>query len=372
MVDDFLVARNPEPGSTLPFLIRLPLGPSGIVLKAREAWPRTAKVYCHRAEWPDDAEIVERTAVRSCVRRGAAIDLVLERGRENRSQFVLTHVKGREAIFWQTARTAKQARPQGRPPTARAGGRESLDIVVDSHERYAWKFSTLPVTLSKAALAAGDYGVLADGVLVASVERKSLADLVSTLTGGKMRYLLAALAALPHAAVVVEDRYSKVFSLTQVRPLVVAEGLAECQARFPSVPIFFAETRALAEQWTFRFLAASLDEFEQEGDAAARVEALPSVDLAYADPPVDLAVGKRHRGVLNPSSARAGRPAARDRDEPGAAAPRDDQLAEKPSPADIRAWAVAAGLPVADRGRLRPEIVTAYWAAQGMDAPRRA
>ena len=58
MVDDFLVARNPEPGSTLPFLIRLPLGPSGIVLKAREAWPRTAKVYCHRAEWPDDAEIV--------------------------------------------------------------------------------------------------------------------------------------------------------------------------------------------------------------------------------------------------------------------------------------------------------------------------
>ena len=109
-----------------------------------------------RAAGLDDAEIVERTAVRSCVRRGAAIDLVLERGRENRSQFVLTHVKGREAIFWQTARTAKQARPQGRPPTARAGGRESLDIVVDSHERYAWKFSTLPVTLSKAALAAGD------------------------------------------------------------------------------------------------------------------------------------------------------------------------------------------------------------------------
>lgn len=344
MVDDFLVARNPEPGSTLPFLIRLPLGPSGIVLKAREAWPRTAKVYCHRAEWPDDAEIVERTAVRSCVRRGAAIDLVLERGRENRSQFVLTHVKGREAIFWQTARTAKQARPQGRPPTARAGGRESLDIVVDSHERYAWKFSTLPVTLSKAALAAGDYGVLADGVLVASVERKSLADLVSTLTGGKMRYLLAALAALPHAAVVVEDRYSKVFSLTQVRPLVVAEGLAECQARFPSVPIFFAETRALAEQWTFRFLAASLDEFENESAAAARIEALPSVELPNIEFPRLDAPGRGRRRAQPRSGNSEGSTGG-------------------PSPAVIRAWAMAEGLPVADRGRLRPETVAAYQAA---------
>lgn len=317
MTDDFLVARNPEPDSTLPYLIRVPLGPDGVVLKARETWPRTAKVYCHRAEWPADAEIIERTPARSCVRRGAAIDLVLDRGRENRSQLVLTFVRGREAIFWQTARTAKQARPAGRPPTARALGRETLDIVVDSHERYAWKFSSLPVALSKAGLAAGDYGVLVDGELVASVERKSLADLVSTLTSGKMRYLLADLASLPRAAVVVEDRYSRVFSLTQVRPLVVAEALAECQARFPSVPIFFAETRGLAEQWTFRFLAACLAERDAEGPASARVERLPVTPLP----------------------------------------------AREPTTAEMRAWAAASGLAVSDRGRLRPDVVAAYRAA---------
>lgn len=40
----FLVARNPEPGSTLPWLISLPLpGRTPVVLKAREPWPRTAK-----------------------------------------------------------------------------------------------------------------------------------------------------------------------------------------------------------------------------------------------------------------------------------------------------------------------------------------
>lgn len=39
--------------------------------------------------------------MRSCVRRGVAIDLVLDRYREKRSQFVVTVLKGgREGIFW--------------------------------------------------------------------------------------------------------------------------------------------------------------------------------------------------------------------------------------------------------------------------------
>lgn len=314
MPDDFLVARNPEPGSTLPYLLRLPVG-EGIVLKARETWPRTAKVYCHRADsWPDEPDIVERVPTRACAKRGAAIDLVLDRGRENRSQFVLTYARGREAVFWQTARTAKQARPRGAPPKARARGRESLAIAVDSHERYAWKFPDLPVTTDKRALAAGDYGVHRSGRLVASVERKSLADLVSTLVSGKMRYVLADLAALPRAAVVVEERYSRVFSLDHVRPAVVADALAECQARFPSVPIIFAETRALAQQWTYRFLAASLTEIEAEEAASGRLDDLPTAVLPAREATV----------------------------------------------AEIRAWAREAGLPVSDRGRLRPEITDAY------------
>jgi hypothetical protein len=81
VAETFLVARNPEPDSTLPYLIRLPLGGGELVSKARETWPRTAAVYCHRAGgWPEDAEIVEEVPIRSCVRRGVAIDLVLGSG----------------------------------------------------------------------------------------------------------------------------------------------------------------------------------------------------------------------------------------------------------------------------------------------------
>ncbi|MFP3907512.1 MAG: ERCC4 domain-containing protein, partial [Acidimicrobiales bacterium] len=275
-VAEFVVARNPEEGSTLPFLVRLPLGPDGVVLKVRDTWPRTAKVYCHRATgWPRAPEILERVPVRSCVRRGAAIDLVLDRGRENRSQFVFTRARGREMIFWQSARTTKQARPNVTLPRQRAAGRV-LDILVDSQERYAWSFSTQQATTRRRKLPAGDYAVESGGLLVASVERKSLADLVSTLSTGKLRYLLADLATLPRAALVVEDRYSAVFKLDRVRPAMVAEGLAEAQVRFPTVPIVFCETRKLAQEWTYRFLGAALDHQEVEG-AAAMVEAtLPS------------------------------------------------------------------------------------------------
>ncbi len=320
MPDDFVIARNPDGDSTLPYLLRVPLGEHGVVLKARDVWPRTQKVYCHRVEeWPADAEIVQRVATRSCVRRGAAVDLVLDRGRENRSQFVFAQVKGgRSAIFWQTARTRKQARPAVAVPSARAAGLADLQVTVDSHERYAYAFTDRQVSVTRAALSAGDYGVVRDGVLLASVERKSLVDLAASLTSGKLKYQLAELAGLPRAALVVEDRYSAVFRLTHVRPAVVADGLAECQVAWPQVPIVFCETRKLAQEWTYRFLAAA--------EVASRAETTGEDRVAdlVAPPPL-------------------------------AAAP--------PPAAVVRTWARAQGMDVSDHGRVPAAVTQAFVAA---------
>jgi len=316
---EFVVARNPDPDSKLPYLIRVPLGAEGVVLKAREMWPRTSKVFCHpETAWPSDAEILERVAVRSCVRRGASIDLVLDRARENRSQIVFTKIRGgRDAIFWQTGRTAKQARPNVEVPSRRSLAGQ-LEILVDSHETYPWRFSAQQATTSRRALPAGDYAIEIDGRIAASVERKSLADLVATVTTGKLRYVLADLSALPRAAVAVEDRYSEVFRLTHVRPAVVADGLAEAQVRYPTVPIVFCETRPLAQEWAYRFLGA----------AHAELAGAPAADA--------IAASLRPAGPLP---------------------------APTPSTAKIRDWALQAGMAVSDRGRLRPEVVRAYLAA---------
>jgi ERCC4-type nuclease len=93
--------------------------------------------------------------------------------------------------------------------------------------------------------------------LVAVVERKSLPALVSSLINGTLRYALGELAALSLATVVVEDRYSQIFKLDRIGPALVADGIAELQVRWPTIPIVFAETRQLAEEWTYRCLAAA-------------------------------------------------------------------------------------------------------------------
>jgi hypothetical protein len=257
----FEVAANPDPDSTLPFLIRLPLPGGELVLKARDSWPRTAKVYCHRAQegWPQEPELVEQVPIRSCQRRGVAIDLVLDRPRENRSQLVFTRIQGgREGIFWQSARTTRQARPGIRVPRRRAAELAHLTILVDSRERYPYKFAQQQASTERQALPAGDYGIAHGDAVVAVVERKSLHDLVRRLIDGQLTYALADMAALPRAAVVVEDRYSNLFKLDFAKPGFVTEMLAALTVRYPTVPIHFAETRPLAEEWTYRFLGAAL------------------------------------------------------------------------------------------------------------------
>lgn len=319
MPEDFVIARNIEPGSTLPYLLRIPLG-DGIILKAKDTWPRTGKVYCHRVEeWPVDAEIVERVAVRSCVRRGAAIDLVLDRGRENRSQIIITNARGRQMIFWQTARTAKQARPAVALPGARASGVADLEIAVDIRERYPFTFADRQASTRREPLKAGDYGLVVDGRLQATVERKSLADLVTSLTTGKLKFQLTELSTIPRAAVVVEERYSQVFKLDRVRPSVVADGIAECQIRFPTVPIVFCETRKLAQEWTYRFLAAARVGLSEEmiGDLAVRgLEAAPPLGPA------------------------------------------------PPTPSDVRRWASGHDIVVSDRGRIPVAVMDQYLEAR--------
>jgi hypothetical protein len=263
----FVVARNPDPDSTLPYLLRLPL--EGIELKARERWPATARVYCHPLSegWPAEAEVLEDVPVRRCERRGAAVDLVLDRRRENRSQFVFVRphagrAGGRPMIFWQTARTAARARPGQRVPARRASGLRALAITVDTRERYPYRFANRPVECSRDALPVGDYAVLVDDAVLAAVERKTLPDFTKSLVDGSLGFRLTELAALPHAAVVVEERYGALLKVEQVQPGWLLEVVARLQVRYPAVPIVFADSRKLAEEWTYRFLAVARAQHE--------------------------------------------------------------------------------------------------------------
>jgi hypothetical protein len=191
----FRIARNPDEDSTLPYLLSVPVGPTPLVLKAKDTWPRTAK-------------------------------------------------------------TTRKTRPGLRLPTRRSAS-GVLEIVVDTRERYAWRFEHQQVTLSKRALAAGDYAVEVDGEVVGVVERKKLPELAGNVVDGSLLVRLAELATARRAAIVVEDRWADVFRLRHVAPSMVAEMLAAAQVRYPNVPIVFCETRPLAQEWAYRFLGAA-------------------------------------------------------------------------------------------------------------------
>jgi hypothetical protein len=149
-------------------------------------------------------------------------------------------------------------------------------------------------------------------------DRKAVADLVSGLTNGKLRQQAAELATLPRAAVVLEERYSALLKQDHVPSSMVLEALAELAVRVPTVPVVFAETRKLAQEWTYRFLGAALVHVAEEREAVGPLLALPSAG-PLAGPPA---------------------PAV-----PAAA---------------IRDWAASAGFDVAERGRIPAAVRLAY------------
>ena len=148
-----------------------------------------------------------------------------------------------------------------------------------------------------------------------------MTDLAGSLLSGKLTYALAELSALPRAAVVVEDRYSRLFKLEHVSGARVAEALAEAQARFPSVPIVFCETRPLAQEWTYRWLGACLVELSAAAGTA-------SVEASFS---------------------------------PGGAVP--PTVVPGPRAAAVRAWAREQGVEVSDRGRIPADVLRRYEAA---------
>ncbi|WP_249020548.1 ERCC4 domain-containing protein [Conexibacter sp. S30A1] len=325
---EMLLARNPDPSSSLPYLLWLPLE-GGLVFRTKGTWPRTGALYCHPAgpeEWPERPELVERVRLRSCVRRGAAIDIVCDRGREQRSQLVFTRARGREAIFWQSPRTRKQSRPDVVLPSARAQGLSELEILIDAHERYPYRFADQQARTTRRGLTCGDYAVAVAGRIVCAVERKSMQDLVASLTSGRLRYALAELAALPRAAVVVEEGYARVFSHEYVRPASIADGLAELQIRWPNVPIVHCETRKLASEWTYRYLAAAYVWARDEPAALARLAAAKTIETTTGPP------------------------------------------APVPTSAELRSWARSHGFATAERGRISAEIRAAWERAQLSDS----
>jgi hypothetical protein len=182
---------------------------------------------------------------------------VLDRPRLSRSQFVFTQAKDREAISWQTQKTARAGNPGGRIPrrcTYRTGqDRRRYPRALPTASRI--RVRRRPGTPSPGATTRSH---APDGSILATVERKSLDDLATALSNGTLALQLQPFCELPLAAVVIEARYSAAYRLEHVDGGWLADQLTRLQARYPEVPPVFADSRRYAEDWTYRFLTTAL------------------------------------------------------------------------------------------------------------------
>ncbi len=135
-------------------------------------------------EWPTEPELVEQQVF---VRAFAA-------ARRSTSS---STAPGRTAPHWCSPPPAAAKRcsggpahPQTSPPKRHHPDRPRRRHRIAGHrdrprEQYAYRFVTQQATTTKRALPRGEYGVTIAGRLIPAVERKSLADRVSSLINGK-------------------------------------------------------------------------------------------------------------------------------------------------------------------------------------------
>ncbi len=252
--------------------------------RTQARWPGPGQqIFCLREQELDPAEPlepVERVPVAGVSRIGRKLALVLDRPNRKRCEF-LTVQKARKAggghyeqIYFRTESGIRAHRSGGRVELREAP--DQITVVVDSGERYAWRFPG--AILERRKLAVGDYALLRDGRIAAVVERKSFEHLLTEVSNVQaLHQQLSDLAGRPHPALVIEAEYGDFLNPKRVAgrwpPSFLERFLAELSALHPTLPVIFAGNRKLANLWTQRFFLAA-------ASAQAQTEPQLALDMA--------------------------------------------------------------------------------------------
>ncbi len=266
------------------FPFRISLEQNGrllLAVRAQARWPGPGQqIFCVREQELDPAEPLEpleRVPAAHLTRLGRKLTVVLDRPNRKRCEFLVVEKPRRngtgtyEQVFFRTESGIRAHRSRTRLELAPAAS--PLRILVDSAERYPWRFPRADVERRK--LAAGDYALLDGERIVAVVERKSFDNMVAEL--GAIQALhqeLADLASHRAAALVIEADYRDFLDPDRLAgrwpASHLARALAELAALHPELPVIYAGNRKLANLWTYRFFAAVAARGTRAGPAVVR------------------------------------------------------------------------------------------------------
>lgn len=148
-----------------------------------------------------------------------------------------------------------------------------LKLIQDTREQTPWTFDDHPVEIIIEKLDTGDYSLpgLTDKV---AIERKSMSDLLGSITQGRKRFEreLARSMPLESFCIVCEGSYED-FAAERYRSRMPAKSaIATLNTYFIryGVPTYFAGSKAGAEYLTYDILRLYLAEFEKRHKAAMK------------------------------------------------------------------------------------------------------
>lgn len=288
----WIVERTASPR----FPFRISLEQNGrliFAIRAQARWPGPGQqIFCLRERELDPAERLEpleRVPVAQLTRVGRKLSLVLDRPNRKRCELLVVQKPRRdgagsyEQVFFRTESGIRAHRSRTRlelaPPSA------PLTVVVDSGERYPWRFPG--ATVQRRKLPVGDYALLHHERIAAVVERKSYDNLLAEIGAIQaFHQQLADLAGHSPAALVIEADYRDFLDSSRMAgrwpPAHLARVLAEIAALHPTLPVIYAGNRKLAALWTSRFFGAVASRLAGDEPRAGMVRQL---ELRYDPAP---------------------------------------------------------------------------------------
>ncbi|MFP4068067.1 MAG: ERCC4 domain-containing protein, partial [Spirochaetaceae bacterium] len=259
-----------------PYRIEIRRGAERVIaLWVQDRWPGSGKqIFCLREgepgpaadgdEAPEQAGLreIDRVPITRLDRYGKQLSVILDRPRRKRCNFLFLEKRYKnkpgsyEQIFFRTQGAMQQHRSASR---VQLHGHGAYRVIVDSSERYPWKFGGVPI--ERRTLPAGDYAVEVHGELAAVAERKTYENMLSDFAAVKVLHgKLADLSRWRHAALIIEAEYRDFLSTAKLAgrwPAAhAARVLSELHVLHPSVQIIYAGSRKAAEQWCGAWFAA--------------------------------------------------------------------------------------------------------------------
>ena len=255
-----------------PYRIEIRRGDQRVIaLWVQDKWPGSGKqIFCLREGEPtgetSDFTELERVRVNRLERYGKQLSVILDRPNRKRCNFLFLEKPYKnqpgtyEQIFFRTQGGMQQHRSSSRVHL-RAHG--AYRVVIDSSERYPWKFAGPPV--ERRRLPAGDYALEVEDALVAVAERKTFENLLTDFAAVKVLHAkLDDLTRWDHAAMVIEAEYRDFLNPQKLKgrwPAThAARVLAELHVLHPRLQIVYAGSRKSAEQWCSAWFAARAKE----------------------------------------------------------------------------------------------------------------